>query len=129
MHTVNDQLPAGLIVTAIETGSWDKDPGRIETCYEIVPAAPVMQVDLDKFFAEKTYFVSLVRKGKVRHIDAREMVNDLSLTKEGKIRLVLLSESGRAGLKPMELIAQLFAFSEDIARTSRVLKVWVREAG
>ncbi len=129
MHTVNDQLPEGLIITAIETGSWNKDPGRIETCYEIVPAAPVLPAALDNFFAEKNYFVSLVRKGKVRHIDAREMVNDLSLTKEGKIRLVLLSKSGKAGIKPMELIAQLFALSEDIARTSRVLKVWVREAG
>ena len=129
MHTVNGQLPSGLVVTAIETGSGEKDPGRIETCYEIAPAAPLSIVDFDGFFAGNNFFVSLVRKGKVRRVDAREMVSELSLTKEGKIRLVLLSESGKAGLKPMELIAQLFAFSEDVARTARVLKVWVREAG
>ncbi|MDH4320475.1 MAG: TIGR03960 family B12-binding radical SAM protein [Desulfobulbaceae bacterium] len=125
---LNTFLPHGLSVFGIElTGKVAGDKG-VASCYRITPPRPVAAAELDRFFAGDAFPVELVRKGKMRAIDARPLVEELAVAEDGSIRLVLKSASGQPGVKPLELLAALVDLGDEETRTIRIVKLWSREA-
>ena len=126
LRELNDQLPEGFKVTDVQADA-GKQTGRVETCYRIELSRPAAENDCAGFMKMDNFPVSVLRKGKLREVDARPLVKELSLAADGKIEIVLFSETGMAGLKPIEVVSAIAGLTDEEARTVRVLKVWVRE--
>ena len=125
---INDELPSGFEVTEIELSS-----GRVEqrllTCYHVLPGVPIKKEMVDSFMANARQDISVIRKGRKRTIDARPLVKELIATGEaGELELHLLTETGQAALKPMEIIAFILGMTDEEKVLARVMKKWCREA-
>ena len=69
-----------------------------------------------------------MRKGRKRQIDARSLVKALSVVGDGGlVEMQLLTETSKAALKPLEIIAALFGLSDKEIPRARVMKMWCRE--
>lgn len=126
IHNLNRQLPDGLMVKKVEPTGKNR-VGKVATCYHIDLDGTDAELDLDRFYQEKEYIVELVRKTRKRKLDIRPLVKELSITDNGKVQIVLLSETGKAGVKPMEVLANLLNLSDEEARTAKVVKMWFQE--
>ena len=125
--SLNELLPDGLAILAIEKMASKKIPEKIETCYEIKLPLEVRRDSLENFLTADEWIVSVVRKKKTRRLDCRPQVSKLSLLEDATLRLVLFSEIGKAGVKPMELISAVFDLSPVKVNRTRVRKMWFRE--
>ena len=127
-NALNDELPEGVLVTALEL-----DSGRVEqrllTCYHISPGVPISTAELDAFMASDRQDISVIRKGRQRTIDARALVRQLAVTGEaGELELHLLTEISRAALKPLEIVGAILGMSDEEKARARIMKMWWREA-
>ncbi|MFO7760806.1 MAG: TIGR03960 family B12-binding radical SAM protein [Desulfobia sp.] len=139
---LNCYLPAGFSV--IEITYWpDKQiPTRMITSYLIdlgdglasnqychrVSSGAVKEIEAGAFtevMSRDSYYIKVFRKKKERIVDAREQIVDLSLAEENRVRLVLLSESGKVALKPAEIIADILNLTEKEVQKARILKTEV----
>lgn len=123
----NRELPEGFRIETIKL-----DSGRVEqrllTCYRITLADPVKAEKLAAFIGSDLFEVEVVRKGRQRKINARELVKVLAMDEEnGQIEMQLLTETGKSALKPMEIIAALFDLSVEEMARARIMKMWCRE--
>lgn len=126
---LNRQLPEGLKVNSMQLLDANAKPGRTIACYHVVlPAAALdrerLATELDGFLRQAGYKLSVFRKGKTRELDIRPQVKDLSLRKDNIIQMVLESEPGRAGVKPMELLKAVAGLNEEDSSAARVIKLW-----
>jgi radical SAM family uncharacterized protein/radical SAM-linked protein len=125
----NRELPEGFEVTTITL-----DGGRVEkrllTGYRITLRQPVAKAVVAAFLAGAETEVEVVRKGRVRKIDARPLVASLAVVAgEGnQIDMEMVTATSTAGLKPMEIMTALFGLSEQDAARARIMKMWCREA-
>jgi radical SAM-linked protein len=119
---LNEQLPEGLSIQAIGQCSKISIPAKIESTYEIGLQREVRQAEIDNFFQNETFMVDVIRKKKRRQIDARDQVIDLSMYDNDIIQLVTTSETGKAALKPMEIVSALFGLNPEETTQARVLK-------
>jgi radical SAM-linked protein len=123
---LNRQLPEGFEAIRLEVATRDKE-GATLTCYHInLAGGGDAQLALAKFRQTDNFGVTIERKGDKRHLDVRPLVQDLSECEDGIIQLIMASEPGRAGVKPMELLTAVLGISEEESRQARVMKVWSR---
>jgi len=121
------RLPKGFAVQRIVLSGKGGGDKAIVSCYRATLARPEAARGLARFFAAATYPLTLTRKGKERQIDARLLVRELSLQEDHRtVQLVMESAPGKPGIKPMELLADLLELSDEEARTTRIVKLWVR---
>lgn len=123
---INRHLPAGLTVKSVELGVKQLN-GPLLSSYQVSLARLGSASDLADFFEQERFEVELTRKGKIRQIDARPFIKELTATADGKIHLVMESEPGKAGVKPMEFLSALLGLSEKEALAARVVKQWIKE--
>ncbi|MBU0483173.1 MAG: TIGR03960 family B12-binding radical SAM protein [Proteobacteria bacterium] len=126
LTAINRLLPGGFEIIGIAYDGSDLGQ-KGQACYRITLGKEYQQGDLEKFMAAATFDIRLSRKGKERKIDGRSMVTDLRMSEDKKIDLVLNSEVGQAGIKPMELLAAVLGLSDEDVLDSRVIKLWYRE--
>jgi len=124
---LNQLLPDGLAILSIEKTPSKAIPDKIKTCYEMKLPRQVSQDSLEDFLTADEFIVSVVRKKKTRRLDCRPQVSELSRIKDTTLRLVLSSEIGKAGIKPMELISAIFGLNPEEENRTRVKKMWFRE--
>jgi hypothetical protein len=98
-------------------------PDRIENVYLIDPVGKIDIRLLAAFQAEKEYPVPVVRKKKKRNIDAKKQVVETGLEEDGRFKLVMVNETGKAGLKPIEVVSSIFKLTTEEAARARVVKV------
>ncbi len=123
---LNRELPKGFTVRQIVLSSGEG--GRPElSCYQVSLPRPVDQASVARFFAGDSFSLTLHRKGRVRHLDARPLVRELFRQDERTVRLVMGSAPGQPGVKPLELLATLLGLNDEESRTCRIVKLWVRE--
>ncbi|TFG37697.1 MAG: hypothetical protein E4H46_01270 [Desulfobacterales bacterium] len=65
----------------------------------------------------------MVRKKREREIDARPQVASLDFAEHGRLRLALISEICKAGLKPLEIVSSVFSCTGKQIQQARVLKI------
>lgn len=126
---LNRHLPEGLSVVEISQKQGKQMPASFIASYlidlgekEIDPAI------FSKFMSRENYYIKIIRKKIERRIEAREQILNLGLEEDGRIRLDLLSESGKAGLKPVEIVTDVLGLTEIEARKARVLKTELKAA-
>ncbi|MDF1577000.1 MAG: TIGR03960 family B12-binding radical SAM protein [Desulfobulbales bacterium] len=124
---LNRELPAGFAVRSVTL-----DSGRVEqrllTCYHIKTVEPIKPGMLDSFAGNEPLEIEVTRKGRRRRVDARLMLHGFAMLDGGQVEMQLLTEGGKAALKPMEIMAALFDLTVEQAARSRVMKMWSREA-
>lgn len=123
----NRELPEGFSVDAIKLDSGKVEP-HLLTCYHIKMGRPITREILDSFLDRDKVEVEVVRKGRARLVDARPLVRVLAMLEgDFQIEMQLLTEAGKAALKPMEIMAALFDLSVEEVALARVMKLWCRE--
>jgi radical SAM family uncharacterized protein/radical SAM-linked protein len=123
---LNRQLPEGFEVLRLEMAARETE-GATLTCYHINLSRDVTELALADFRQKDNFAVTIERKGKKRYLDVRPLVEDLAVIEDGTIQLHLASEPGKAGVKPLELLAAVLGLSEEETRLARVMKVWSRK--
>jgi radical SAM family uncharacterized protein/radical SAM-linked protein len=123
---LNRQLPEGFEVLRLEMAAREAEAASL-TCYYINLSRDSAELALAEFRQTDKFGVTIERKGKKRCLDVRPLVEDLSKRGDGTIQLILASEPGKAGIKPLELLAAVLGLSDEEARLARVMKVWSRQ--
>jgi len=120
---LNRQLPAGLVITAIEACAEKNIPEKVENVYVINIEGEINREKADAFMASESYLIKVVRKKKDREIDARPQVTSLGFSEDGRLRLSLINEICKAGLKPLEIVSSVFSCTDKEIQQARVLKI------
>lgn len=125
---LNAQLPAGIRVRSI-TAHPAKEPRRSLTSYSITPPhSPATLVDkIAAFWASSVFVVERFRKNRHQEIDLRTLVETLTVT-DNTIELGLVSEQGKPGTNPREILEKVLGFSSHEALQARILKTGVLES-
>ena len=111
-ETINKQLPNGIEITNVEEVVSCKKAGQIKESHFLISVNGVQLKDKDlKIFLGSDYF-PIVRTGKngTREINARPLVESMSLISPNKIKLVMRHLNG-PGLKPVEVINGVFSLN------------------
>jgi radical SAM family uncharacterized protein/radical SAM-linked protein len=120
---LNRQLPAGLAITAIEACDEKNIPEKVENVYHIDIEGEIDREKADAFMRSTSYLIKVVRKKREREIDARPQVASLDFAEHGRLRLALISEICKAGLKPLEIVSSVFSCTGKQIQQARVLKI------
>jgi radical SAM-linked protein len=120
---LNGLLPGGIRITAIEPRLEKNIPEKVESIYRIDIAGRLEQARADDFMGRGSYVMQVLRKKTTKHIDARPQVTALDIDEKGRVRLALISEICRAGLKPLEIVAAVFSCADKAIQQARVLKI------
>jgi radical SAM family uncharacterized protein/radical SAM-linked protein len=124
-RTLNAQLPSGLVIQGCKTISCAKEKreqaDRVR--YEVILKDGGFGAEhLEKFEHAKSYvFKRQNRKGIVEEINLKSLIDDLQLTAQDTIDLVLNNHS-RQTVRPVEVIQQIFTLSREQLRQARVKK-------
>jgi radical SAM family uncharacterized protein/radical SAM-linked protein len=132
IRRINDQLFEGLEVYKISQLPVSGQPGAVVSTFHIqLPeesrlATGDIQGAIEGFMESPQYQISRVRKGKKRTIDIRPLVRHLT-SEDGIVILELLSEPGKAGCRPMDVVSEVLKLSEQDVPAVRIRKVkWER---
>ncbi|MBU4261902.1 MAG: TIGR03960 family B12-binding radical SAM protein [Proteobacteria bacterium] len=120
---LNRQLPEGLAITAIVACDEKNIPEKVENVYLIKIEGEIEREKARAFMASASYPINVVRKKREREIDARPQVASLDFSEDGRLRLSLINEICKAGLKPLEIVSAVFSCTEKELQQARVLKI------
>jgi len=123
---LNRELPRGVVIKKIES-ALKKSYQHYVVCYEIILEKPLLPADLEAFMGLNEWILQQERKKSLRLVDARPLVRELSLADSGNLRLVLVNEAGKPGIKPLELVQAIKKISDEEMFTARVVKMWAQE--
>jgi len=122
LSRINEELPEGLAVTAISACDEKNIPEKVENTYFITVNRAVEEKKAHAFMQSECWPVRIMRKKKMREIDARPQVVALDITGEGRMRLTLVNEICTAALKPLEIASSVFSWTPEDVQQARVLK-------
>jgi len=81
------------------------------------------EAKLNLFNAKPTVILEqLTRKGKLKQIDLKEAVTDITFLSADKIQLTLKSEPGKT-IRPSEVVSEIFAASPETIKQARCVKI------
>ncbi|HIJ78229.1 MAG: TIGR03960 family B12-binding radical SAM protein [Desulfobulbaceae bacterium] len=119
---LNRQLPGGFTVRQVTLGGKDQ-PSKAIVWYRLRLAKMPSHEAVQAALARESIPASFVRKGKQRPVDLRPLLHELAITPDQELSLGLISEPSVAGVKPVEMVATLFALPDNEVQQIRVLKV------
>ena len=119
---LNAQMPEGFNILAVRLGT-KTTPVRIITDYRITLPVELSEVRVAAFWATENYPLHLIRKRKRRTIDARAQVKGLQLLDDRTLALSMITETSKAGVKPMEFIKALFDLTDDNVLRAKIIKL------
>ncbi len=123
---LNQELPEGIRVEAMAGATGDQ-PQRLLQGYEVTLLTVPAATSFARLLESEQFVITVVRKGKERAIDARPQVHGLAVRPDGVVEMALWSETGRAAVKPMELLREVLRLSPQEVYGARIVKVWSRE--
>ena len=131
MQRLNDRLPPGVAVTAIDIHR-GSIPADIESTYAITLPRPLTDGErqlLEAFTGCAEYTVEKSRKGKQQTVDIRPLIPSLTIEGADRLQLRLLSLSGQPGIKPVEALQAILCLDDAAALAIRIVKSGWRVAG
>ncbi len=122
---LNDHLPPGILIhdCQIEPSSAGKNDNK-STRYQIVLRDEVFKKsELERFREKNELIVSrLTRKGKLKKINIKDMVESIQLLSPEKLEITLESKRGSM-MRPMEAVLNIFTVSKQTLRQAKVVKM------
>ncbi len=122
LDRLNVQLPEGLTIQAISFSESKKIPPRVETWYTVNFPHEIDDNAFRKFSDASTFPVLVTRKKKLRELDAKPLVGTWGKLGKTVLRLSLITEVSRAGLKPVEIVQAVFSLSGQDVTQLRMVK-------
>ncbi|PID75118.1 MAG: B12-binding domain-containing radical SAM protein [Deltaproteobacteria bacterium] len=127
---LNKTLPPGLVITRIER-QLKKLPQKIRVLYtarlDFSPNMAQRQA-VDGYIASSSYPVKKLRKGKEKSLDIRPIVERLAFISEREIRMQIIVENSRPGIKPIEALSAILGLTEEEAAAVCIVKnSWQQE--
>lgn len=125
MARMNRQMPPGLEVLEINLSN-GKVPQEVVSSYRITlhPGLSANDLTLIKAFLTTEHFtLNRTRKGKIKEIDFRPMIPEISVLDDGTIALDIISKASQAGVKPLEAIAAIIGKDQAELLASVVMKI------
>jgi len=124
VRQVNDQLPAGLSVTGAKSIN---DRGQVSRpdiiCYRVDLKDGQFDRAFKRAFTEKESWIheKKTAKGKVIRMDAKKIVQKLTLSSDKRLTLCLRQEPGKS-LRPPELLKSIFYLADEDVKQARIVK-------
>lgn len=122
---LNNHLPPGILIhdCQIEPSSGGKNDNK-SIRYQIVLRDEVFKKsELERFRERNELIVSrLNRKGKLKKINIKDMVESIQLLSPEKLEIILESKGGNM-MRPMEAVLNIFTVSEQTLRQAKVVKM------
>ncbi len=120
---LNRELPPGLAVDRIVLAP-KKNPICIRASYEIKLQGQdpeVLKTQAASFLACAQFPITRVRKNRQTSFDMRPLIVSMEI-REGVLLLELLHHQGLPGVNPREVLERVFAFTQEEALLSRIMK-------
>ncbi|MFH2044415.1 MAG: TIGR03960 family B12-binding radical SAM protein [Pseudomonadota bacterium] len=128
IEKLNQQLPEGLSVLHCEQDQKPKNKNLNTALHEyevILHSGNFDKYSLELFEKELEAFIERKnKKGVVKKIDLKEVINSIDLLSPTGLKMVLLSGPGTT-VRPIEVIKNIFALSEENLKTARIVKISV----
>jgi len=125
IESLNNHLPPGIAIheCQFEPSSGEKNDNK-STRYQIVLRDAVFKKsDLERFCKRNDLIVNrLNRKGKLKKINIKDMVETIQLLSPEKLEITLGSKKGSM-VRPMEALLNIFTVSEQTLRQAKVVKM------
>ena len=122
---LNDQLPAGLSVTGTSSVNGRGLSSRPEIiCYQVDLKDGRFDKAFKRAFSEKESWIheKKTAKGKVIRMDAKKIVQKLTLSSDKRLTLCLHQEPGKS-LRPPELLKSIFCLADEDVKRARIKKL------
>ncbi len=126
---LNKQMPPGLEVQDISLSSGSL-PQKVISFYQIAlyPALKPDDHPLFKQFLQTDHFhIERTRKRKIKKIDIRPLISELTINNDGTIFMDLISKASEAGVKPLEAIAAILKRDQQEFLASVIMKTGWKE--
>ncbi|MBU1055449.1 MAG: TIGR03960 family B12-binding radical SAM protein [Proteobacteria bacterium] len=128
IEKLNKQLPQGLSVLHCEHNQKPKNKNLNTALHEyevILNSGNFDKYSLELFEKESEAFIERKnKKGVVKKIDLKEVINCIDLLSPTGLKMVLLSGPGTI-VRPIEVIKNIFDLSEENLKTARIVKISV----
>ena len=126
---LNKQLPRGITVLSVaDTPCRKTDAAVRNLTFYTVKLGRELSRDavktLENFMDSDSFTITKIRKGKQRVLDIRKQVESLGVSADNNLELLLFSEEGKAGGKPVEILQAVFNFTDEECLDMKILKVW-----
>ncbi len=121
---LNNQIPAGLSVTGASSVNGRRISSRPEiVCYQVDLKDGRFDKALQRVFTEKEFWIheKKTAKGKVVRMDAKKIVQKLTLLSDKRLTLCLHQEPGKS-LRPPELLKRIFCLADEDVKQARIVK-------
>jgi radical SAM family uncharacterized protein/radical SAM-linked protein len=121
---LNEALAPGLQIKEIELHS-GKLPQKLELSYTLTFTDEIdvdQQEKIKKFQARNSYKVKKVRKGKVKEIDIRSLIHNISLTSPKEVLIKIISAPTQPGIKPLEAAAEILQLEQEVTNGIQIVK-------
>jgi len=118
IHTIREklsrQLPEGIDIVQITKIPASEKKLRLKESRFLITAAGIeFEKDfIDRFLESEKFPVVKINKKGEHKIDARPLVNSLSLAAENKIEIAIKHTDGR-GLRPAEIVKEIFSLKDE----------------
>ncbi len=117
-------MPDGICVNEIVPFQ-GKLPQELKTIYTVVLEDALTSREEDRiksFLAAQTFEVARKRKGKVKQLDIRTMIEALHIESAAEISMTIISRSGTPGIKPLKALEHILKRDEETLLNSLVRK-------
>lgn len=125
VEALNRHLPQGLDVTGCriaEPRSGRRSARAVRYRVE-QPDAPFERQALERFSCREAWILERIRaKGKIRRIDLKKAVWSMEPSGPHRLEMVLSAEPGQT-VRPSDVLAEVFGFSQGRIRKSRICKI------
>jgi len=121
---LNTKLPPGLKITSIRKHP-GKIPQRIFISYTLTLDRPLTNQEIKQvnlFSQNESFIIKRSRKGKIKPLDIRPLINRIKCTGSNLIELETINISSTPGIKPIEALLHIIQIDKNTALRTMILK-------
>ena len=122
--TLNSNLPDGLSIldcNPVTTGL-DRSPRKRHTFTIVLESKAFSSEELAAFIENPDVTVTRTnRKGTLKNINLKDMIEDIKLLNPTRLHLTLISEPGKT-IRPVEVLGKIFSLTEEEIKQAQITK-------
>ena len=124
IESLNKHLPSGITVNDCHVASAKPDHNNKTYNYIVTIKEDVFDnKKLELFLQSPEFVISRInRKGKLKKINLKDLILEIELLNQHKLKMTLRAESGKT-VRPLEVIKEIFGLIDEKARKARFIKI------